>query len=162
MWKQTKIWLYQIDTLLCSNKVRDFGEPGPSAKKMATEYIVLWSNWLPSPRIGLNKFYWNKGTLSEDDCLNSTSKLWERWYLSSRGAVLIWHSCNTNLAVYKIKKILQSMFKIVSMFSEGNKSLGVSKWCISIAFGDDSDNYGTNTRISLWYILQQILKWRNF
>ena len=54
-WRQTKIWLYQIDTLLPCNKVRNFGEPGPSAKKMVTECIVLWSNWPPSPRIGLKR-----------------------------------------------------------------------------------------------------------
>ena len=54
-WKQTKIWLYQVDTLLFSNKVRNFGEPDLSATKMVTEYMMLWSNWPPSPRIGLKK-----------------------------------------------------------------------------------------------------------
>ena len=42
--KKTKIRLYQIDTLMVSNKVRNFGEPGPSSKKMETEYMMLWSN----------------------------------------------------------------------------------------------------------------------
>ena len=51
--KKTKIRLYQIDTLMVSNKVRNFGELGPSSKKMETEYMMLWSNWPPSLRIGL-------------------------------------------------------------------------------------------------------------
>ena len=42
--KKTKIRLYQIDTLMVSNKVRNFGEPSPSSNKMETEYMTLWSD----------------------------------------------------------------------------------------------------------------------
>ena len=40
---------------MVSNKVRNFGEPGLSSKKMETECMMLWSNLPPSPRIGLRE-----------------------------------------------------------------------------------------------------------
>ena len=80
-WRQTKIWPYQIDTLLSSNKVRNFGEPGPSAKKMVTEFIVLWSNWPPSPKIGLN-------ASAKSVSFPMTEVMWKISYLKKEGKML--------------------------------------------------------------------------
>ena len=87
-WKQTKIWLYQIDTLLCSNKVRNFGEPGPSAKKMVIEYIVLWSNWPPSPRIGLRKI-WPVFIFPQLSCFARYQKFFENLHFDGKNPKMV-------------------------------------------------------------------------